>query len=46
LSVEHVAAVLRYPSLRSILTRSVILVGLVAPWAWLVSIDRLLNRKR
>jgi hypothetical protein len=47
LSVEHAGAAFAFvPPIESILLRAVILAGLVAPWVWLVAIDRLLNRKR
>jgi hypothetical protein len=31
---------------RNIVFRSIVVVGLVAPWIWLVATDSLLNRKR
>jgi hypothetical protein len=31
---------------RNITIRVVILAGIVAPWVWLVAIDRVLSRKR
>jgi hypothetical protein len=47
LSVEHAGTAFVFlPPLRNILVRGVVLAGLVAPWVWLVAIDRLLNRKR
>ena len=31
---------------RNIAIRAVTLAGLLAPWIWLVAIDRMLNRRR
>jgi hypothetical protein len=31
---------------RNVVIRAVTLAGLLAPWIWLVAIDRLLNRQR
>jgi hypothetical protein len=45
LSVEHLlVAITLVP--RSVAIRAVTLVGLLAPWIWLVAIDRRLNRQR
>jgi hypothetical protein len=45
LSAEHlIAAVSLVP--RNVVVRAVTLAGLLAPWIWLVAIDRLLNRQR
>jgi len=45
LSIEH-AVVVSIVAPRSLLIRSIILAGLLAPWVWLVAIDRLLHAKR
>jgi hypothetical protein len=45
LSVEHLTlAIALVP--RNVAIRAVTLVGLLAPWIWLVAIDRRLNRQR
>jgi hypothetical protein len=31
---------------RNVAIRGITLIGLLAPWIWLVAIDRLLNRQR
>jgi hypothetical protein len=45
LSFEHVLTGLTLVP-RNIVIRGIVLIGLVAPWVWLVAVDRLLNRKR
>jgi hypothetical protein len=45
LSAEHfMAAITLVP--RNVAVRAVTLAGLLAPWIWLVAIDRRLNRQR
>ena len=45
MSVEHLmAAIILVP--RNVAIRAVTLAGLLAPWIWLVAIDRRLNRPR
>lgn len=45
MSVEHLmAAITLVP--RNVAIRVITLVGLLAPWIWLVAIDRRLNRQR
>jgi hypothetical protein len=45
LSVDHAIAALAFVP-RNFALRAIVLAGILAPWAWVVAIDRILRRKR